>query len=190
MEVDGVAESLSVAGRPAEARALRFTGKDTAINAARGRLPGRSREPTTSSARRSACKNASRRRPLARGRLRASVGRARRARPDATRPRERRRVAIDHPRSRVRLETPPVVPLLHRRHRRDVPVRGPRPNGVYRRTLAPGWSRGAPEASGAASQPSFDYVTEPPLREYQRHHAQRYANGIAPPISDGCGSSS
>ncbi len=45
-----------------------------------------------SSARRSACKNATRRRPSARCRLRASVGRARRRRPDAARPRERRRV--------------------------------------------------------------------------------------------------
>ena len=55
-----------------------------------------------------------------------------------------------HPRSRVRLEDAACVPSLHRRHRRDVPVRGPRPNGVYRRTLALGWSRGDPGAEGAA----------------------------------------
>ena len=32
----------------------------------------------------------------------------------------------------------------HRRHRRGVPVPGPRPDGVDLRTLAPGWSRGGP----------------------------------------------
>ena len=69
-----------------------------------------------------------------------------------------------HPRSRVRLEDAACVPSLHRRHRRGVPVRGPRPNGVYRRTLAPGWSRGDPEASGATSQPSLRCVLKLPLR--------------------------
>ena len=41
----------------------------------------------------------------------------------------------------------------HRRHRRGVPVPGPRPDRVDLRTLAPGWSRGGPEAPGATSQP-------------------------------------
>ena len=56
------------------------------------------------------------------------------------------------PRSRVRLEDAACVPSLHRRHRRGVSVRGPRPKRVYRRPLALGWSRGEPEASGATSQ--------------------------------------
>ena len=40
----------------------------------------------------------------------------------------------------------------HRRHRRGVPVPGPRPDGVDRRPLAPGRCRGGAEAAGAASQ--------------------------------------
>ena len=57
-----------------------------------GRLPARSRGPTQSSARRGTWKNATRRRPAARCGLRASVSRAQRRRPEAARPRERRRV--------------------------------------------------------------------------------------------------
>ena len=40
----------------------------------------------------------------------------------------------------------------HRGHRRGVPVPGPRPDGVDRRPLAPGGSRGGPEAAGATGQ--------------------------------------
>ena len=65
--------------------------KDTSINAPRGRPPVRSRGPTMSSARSGVCRNATRRRPSGRCRLRAPVGRARRCRRDAARPRERRR---------------------------------------------------------------------------------------------------
>ena len=39
-----------------------------------------------------------------------------------------------------------------RGHRRGVPVPGPRPYGVDRSPLAPGWSRGRPEAPGAPGQ--------------------------------------
>ncbi len=40
----------------------------------------------------------------------------------------------------------------HRRHRRGVPVPGPRPDGIDRRPLAPGGCRGRPEASRATGQ--------------------------------------
>ena len=40
----------------------------------------------------------------------------------------------------------------HRGHRRGVPVFGPRPDGADRRPLAPGWSRGGPEAPGAPGE--------------------------------------
>ena len=39
-----------------------------------------------------------------------------------------------------------------RGHRRGVPVPGPRPYGVDRSPLAPGWSRGRPEAPGATGE--------------------------------------
>ena len=46
----------------------------------------------------------------------------------------------------------------HRRDRRGVPVPGPRPDGVDRSTLAPGWRRGGSEAAGATSQPRLRCV--------------------------------
>ena len=83
-----------------------------------------------------------------------------------------------HPRSRVRLEDAACVPSLPRRHRRDVPVRGPRPNGVYRRTLALGWSRGDPGAEGAASQRRLRcYRDLHEAREYERNHASATLTG-------------
>ena len=57
----------------------------------RGRPPVRSRGSTMSSARSGVCRNATRRRPSGRCRLRARAGRARRWRRDAAPPRERRR---------------------------------------------------------------------------------------------------
>ena len=44
------------------------------------------------------------------------------------------------------------------RDRRGVPVPGPRPDGVDRRTLAAGWRRGGSEAAGATSQPRLRCV--------------------------------
>ena len=83
-----------------------------------------------------------------------------------------------HPRSRVRLENAACVPSLPRRHRRDVSVRGRRPNGVYRRTLALGWSRGDPGAEGAASQRRLRcYRDLHEAREYERNHASATLTG-------------
>ena len=57
------------------------------------------------------------------------------------------------------LRPPPRGGLSHRhRRRRGVPVPGPRPDGVDRRTLAPGRRRGGPEAAGATSQPRLRCV--------------------------------
>ena len=65
-----------------------------------------------------------------------------------------------------------------------VPVLGPRPDGVDRRTLALGWSRGGPEAALRASRDFDAYWDFHEARGYQRNHARRYADGIAPPISE------
>ena len=98
--------------------------KDTSINAPRGRPPVRSRGSTMSSARSGVCRNATRRRPSGRCRLRARAGRARRWRRDAAQPRERRRrpygVVIDL--IHVAEYVCKAVPVFHRhrRHRRGV----------------------------------------------------------------------
>ena len=170
-----------------------------------GRRSGRG-GPTMSSARSGACRNATRRRPSGRCRLRARVGRARRWRRDAARPRERRRrpygVVIDL--IHVAEYVCKAVPVFHRhrRHRRGVrylvrdrmeftgarwcytvplfhPCAGPDPPGGQL-----GWSRGGSEAPGATKPAATSMRTgTSTTREYQRHHAQRYADGIARPVS-------
>ena len=83
-----------------------------------------------------------------------------------------------HPRSRARLEDAACVPSLHRRHRRDVPVRGPRPNEVYRRTLALGGVEVDPEAEGVASQRRLRGVLGlPRTREYEHNHPSATLTG-------------
>ena len=83
-----------------------------------------------------------------------------------------------HPRSRARLEDAVCVPSLYRRHRRDVPVRGPRPNEVYRRTLALVWSRGDPGAEGVASQRRLRCILGlPRTREYEHNHSSATLTG-------------
>ena len=159
-----------------------------------------------SSARSGVCRNATRRRPSGRCRLRARVGRARRWRRDAARPRERRRrpygVVIDL--IHVAEYVCKAVPVFHRhrRHRRGVrylvrdrmeftgarrcytaplfhPCAGPDPPGGQL-----GWSRGGSEAPGATKPAATSMRTgTSTTREYQRHHAQRYADGIARPVS-------
>ena len=159
-----------------------------------------------SSARSGACRNATRRRPSGRCRLRARVGRARRWRRDAARPRERRRrpygVVIDL--IHVAEYVCKAVPVFHRhwRHRRGVrylvrdrmeftgarrcytvplfhPCAGPDPPGGQL-----GWSRGGSEAPGATKPAATSNRTgTSTTREYQRNHAQRYADGIARPVS-------
>ena len=139
-------------------------------------------------------------------RLRARVGRARRWRRDAVRPRERRRrpygVVIDL--IHVAEYVCKAVPVFHRhrRHRRGVrylvrdrmeftgarrcytvprfhPCAGPDPPGGQL-----GWSRGGSEAPGATKPAATSNRTgTSTTREYQRHHAQRYADGIARPVS-------
>ena len=159
-----------------------------------------------SSARSGVCRNATRRRPSGRCRLRARVGRARRWRRDAARPRERRRrpygVVIDL--IHVAEYVCKAVPVFHRhrRHRRGVrylvrdrmeftgarrcytvplfhPCAGPDPPGGQL-----GWSRGGSEAPGATKPAATSNRNgTSTTREYQRHHAQRYADGIARPVS-------
>ena len=134
------------------------------------------------------------------------VGRARRWRRDAARPRERRRrpygVVIDL--IHVAEYVCKAVPVFqrHRRHRRGVrylvrdrmeftgarrcytvprfhPCAGPDPPGGQL-----GWSRGGSEAPGATKPAATSNRTgTSTTREYQRHHAQRYADGIARPVS-------
>ena len=169
-----------------------------------GRPPVRSRGSTMSSARSGVCRNATRRRPSGRCRLRARAGGARRWRRDAARPRERRRrpygVVIDliTPSTSARrclcsIATGVIegacgtwsatvmeftgarwcsVPLFH-------PCAGlDPPSGQL------GWSRGGSEAPGCYEAPRPRCVTgTSTTREYQRHHAQRYADGIAQPVS-------
>ena len=76
-------------------------------------------------------------------------------------------------------------PDRHRRGRRGVPVPGPRPDGVDRSPLAAGRRRGGPETVGRRASGDFDaYWDFHEAREYERNHAQRYADGIAPPVSE------
>ena len=64
------------------------------------------------------------------------------------------------------------VPLFH-------PCAGPDPPGGEL-----GWSRGGSEAPGATKPAATSMRTgTSTTREYQRHHAQRYADGIARPVS-------
>ena len=148
-----------------------------------------------SSARSGACRNATRRRPSGRCRLRARVGRARRWRRDAARPRERRRrpygVVIDL--IHVAEYVCKAVPVFHRhrRHRRGVRylVRDRMEfTGARRCYTAPlfhpcagsdppggqlGWSRGGSEAPGATKPAATSMRTgTSTTREYQRNHAQ------------------
>ena len=65
-----------------------------------------------------------------------------------------------------------TVPLFH-------PCAGPDPPGGQL-----GWSRGGSEAPGATKPAATSMRTgTSTTREYQRHHAQRYADGIARPVS-------
>ena len=57
-----------------------------------------------------------------------------------------------HPRSRLRQEEAVRVPPLHRRHRRDVPVRGPKPKEVYRCHAGAGLSSRCSWNCGRCSQ--------------------------------------
>ena len=89
-----------------------------------GRPPVRSRGSTMSSARSGLCRNATRRRPSGRCRLRARAGRARRWRRDAAQPRERRRrpygVVIDLIHVAEYVCRRCLCSHRHRRHRRGV----------------------------------------------------------------------
>ena len=160
-----------------------------------------------SSARSGVCRNATRRRPSGRCRLRARAGGARRWRRDAARPRERRRrpygVVIDliHVAEYVcrrclcSIATGVIegacgtwsatvmeftgarwcypVPLFH-------PCAGPNPPGGQL-----GWSRGGSEAPGA-TKPAATSMRTGDFHDTgvpAGHHAQRYADGIAQPVS-------
>ena len=160
-----------------------------------------------SSARSGVCRNATRRRPSGRCRLRARAGRARRWRRDAAQPRERRRrpygVVIDliHVAEYVcrrclcSIATGVIegacgtwsatvmeftgarwcypVPLFH-------PCAGLDPPGGQL-----GWSRGGSEAPGATkpAATSMRTGTSTTRGVPAGHHAQRYADGIARPVS-------
>ena len=165
----------------------------------------RSRGPTMSSARSGACRNATRRRPSGRCRLPGWVALVDGAETQLDLASARRRpygVVIDL--IHVAEYVCKAVPVFHRhrRHRRGVrylvrnrmgftgarwcytvplfhPCAGPDPPGGQL-----GWSRGGSEASGATKPAATSMRTgTSTTREYQRHHAQRYADGIARPVS-------
>ena len=77
-----------------------------------------------------------------------------------------------HPRGRVRLQGGACVPSPPASSSPDPP------GGQL------GWSRGGSEAPGATKPAATSNRTgTSTTREYQRHHAQRYADGIARPVS-------
>ena len=112
-----------------------------------------------SSARSGVCRNATRRRPSGRCRLRARAGRARRWRRDAARPRERRRrpygVVIDL--IHVAEYVCKAVPVFHRhrRHRRGVRYLVRDRDGVHWCTLVlPSTAVSSMRGSGSAGWPT------------------------------------